>query len=376
MSVRPFTSIPDEMNPEIMEDPSFDLDDRDMPGVHPPSVNTAGSAGMGSVTVGAGAIGSTLGRGRFAGVRQSVWERTGLASLPIFTSSPVKQSVPKEDPSSSNSIHPPILSHLPLPSPHPQTNYKHLYLIHRIMDRRIRSETDSQLSKPSPSIVDAISSIEAGGLPGHSEAIYALALVRHPMKFTISSSCADCSTGSTIFNDEAPLVPGMRPRAVVVSGRDWLLSGSRDKTLRLWQLDCPKPRVVKIFMGAHDASVLSFFASKVRVESQPPSQSNSPVKGSPIKSFLDRRKEKMVAVSGGSDGKICLWDLEGDGTADKVVQVHSDSVLCVKGDDERIVSCSKGQLLVSVENGIQLNMLRPYYKSPGYQYPRDIAGGW
>lgn len=337
MSIRPSTPMPDEMNPEIMEDPSFDLDDRDMPGAHP----TGAALGTHSLAAAAGGVGTALGRGRFAGVRQAVWERTGLASLPIFTSSPVKQTTSK-DASSHHTVEPPLLSHLPVPSVHPQANYKHLYLVHRLMNRRKRAEIDSSHTKPAPSIVDAISSIEAGGLPGHSEAIYALALVRHPMKFSINtSSCSDCFA-NTMTNDDTATTPGTKPRSMVVTGREWLLSGSRDKTLRLWQLDCPKPRVVKVFIGAHDGSVLSLFTTKIRYSPDTISQSGSPTKTSPLRSSAERSKEKVLAVSGGSDGKICVWDLEGDGTPVKEVRAHTNSVLCVKGDDQRIVSCSKG----------------------------------
>lgn len=111
-----------------------------------------------------------------------------------------------------------------------------------------------------------------------------------------------------------------------VSGRDWLLSGSRDRTLRLWQLDHPKPRVVKVFMGAHEGSILSAFVVKLKPASRD-----------------GVAKEKLMGITGGSDGKICTWDLEGDGTAEKEVMAHQNSVMCVKGDDERIVSCSKGK---------------------------------
>jgi WD40 repeat protein len=80
-----------------------------------------------------------------------------------------------------------------------------------------------------------------------------------------------------------------------------------------------------VFMGGHEGSVLSTFVVKL----------TSSENGTSI--------EKMVAISGGSDGKICRWDIEGDGRAEKDIMAHAGSVLCVKGDQERIVSCSKGQ---------------------------------
>jgi WD40 repeat protein len=202
----------------------------------------------------------------------------------------------------------------------PEVNYKHLYLTHRIISSRIRTPSNPTTGEGQrPLIVDAISSIEAGGLPGHSEAIYSLALFRHPLAFNLDiASCLTCDNGIS------------RGQDTEASGRDWLLSGSRDKTLRLWQLDHPKPRVVKVLMGGHTGSVLSTFVVKLS-------------KASAFDPASKERKEKILAVSGGSDGRICSWDIKGDGTPEKQVSAHTDSVLCVKGDTERIVSCSKGK---------------------------------
>ena len=283
--VTPINPIPEDLNPEFIDD---DLDDRDMPGLHPPTLNAV-----------------TAIRGGFAGVRQSVWERTGLGSLPIFNPSvkrAIETKVEKQE-------EPPISSHLPSIDSNPQVNYKHLYLSRRIISNRLRGE------EVRPMIVDAITSIESGGLSGHTEAIYSLALFRHALTFNIGTPKP---TYSFLQDSE-------RAGILEVGGRDWLLSGSRDKTLRLWSLDTPKPKVVKVFTGGHDGSVLSTFVVKL-------SSSESGVS-----------TEKMVAISGGSDGKICRWDIEGDGKAEKQITAHAGSVLCVKGDQERIVSCSKGQ---------------------------------
>ena len=281
----PINPIPEDLNPEFIDD---DLDDRDMPGLHPPTLNAV-----------------TAIRGGFAGVRQSVWERTGLGSLPIFNPS-VKRAI---DTKVEKQEEPPISSHLPSTSSISQVNYKHLYLSRRIISNRIRKD------EVRPMIVDAITSIESGGLSGHTEAIYSLSLFRHNLTFNIGTPKP---TYSFLQDSE-------RAGTLEVGGRDWLLSGSRDKTLRLWSLDTPKPKVVKVFVGGHDGSVLSTFVVKLS------SSGNG------------TRTEKMVAISGGSDGKICRWDIEGDGKAEKEVVAHTGSVLCVKGDQERIVSCSKGQ---------------------------------
>ena len=46
-------------------------------------------------------------------------------------------------------------------------------------------------------------------------------------------------------------------------------------------------------------------------------------------------------ASGGSDRRVVVWDLRKDKLV-KVVVDHEDSVLCVRFDEERLVSCSKG----------------------------------
>lgn len=133
-----------------------------------------------------------------------------------------------------------------------------------------------------------------------------------------------------------------------VSGRDWLLSASRDHTLRLWQLSSPKPRVVKIYHGGHIGSVLCLSVTSVAPESSRPRRESGPA-GSPSRSRRQSRPgsgegKRLMAVSGGSDGRLCLWDVEhGDGKPEKMIEAHTDSVLCVRADDERVVSSSKGR---------------------------------
>jgi WD40 repeat protein len=47
-------------------------------------------------------------------------------------------------------------------------------------------------------------------------------------------------------------------------------------------------------------------------------------------------------ASGGSDRRVAVWDLEED-TLVRVICDHEDSVLCVRFDEQRLVSCSKGK---------------------------------
>jgi len=271
-----------------------------------------------------------------AALRRSVWERSG-SGLPTYSSSSSTQpqGAPEFDTSAFQEA--PVPSSLPVPTPTPTANLKHLHIVHRILSRRMRSPQtplhcrkigDRRSKRMRSRTVDARSSIEAGGLPGHSETIYSLKMIRHRMSITMTQARPDCrhrppdgpfQTMMTLTG----ISPGPADAPVIVSGRDWLLSGSRDRTLRLWQMACPEPKVVKVFHGGHTGSVLSHFVVKL-----------------PDK---DGKAERVMAVSGGSDGKICLWDVEhGDGSPEKVVKAHHDSVLCVAGDDERIVSCSKG----------------------------------
>ncbi|EIW72921.1 hypothetical protein TREMEDRAFT_59082 [Tremella mesenterica DSM 1558] len=318
------------------------------------------------------------------GMRRSVWERSS-STLPTHIR--YQSSRPAPVPSTMGHDHssldePPILSHLPLPAPHPQVNFKHLHLVHDILSRRMRGLSPLQLSSLDPTprgrigrprvpaklSLDAITSIEAGGLPGHSECVYALELIHRPMKISLAQVCGDStvppppspfdgfmnltsSRGSRRASHPGFSSSSTQTQPVVVNGNEWLLTGSRDNTLRLWQLACTKPRVVKIFHGGHTGSVLAHCVVEVPIEENRRESGAVEFGPSPLKSYDSIGKQKdgktrIMAVSSGSDGKICLWDVEhGDGTPDLVCQAHEDSVLCVKGDDERVVSCSKDKTI-------------------------------
>ena len=94
------------------------------------------------------------------------------------------------------------------------------------------------------------------------------------------------------------------------TGRQTLFTGSRDKTVREWDLESRK--VSRVISGIHTSSVLSICAHN---------------------GFL---------ASSGSDGIVVVWDLESDKLV-KVISDHTDSVLCVRFDDNRMVTCSKGR---------------------------------
>ena len=323
----------------------------------------ASQGGMG----GGGGIAPVGGGGLFSPMRRYVWERSNPSwSSPAFTKRNKSTARPfgepprpRDPPPSSSALsNAPIESDMPTSENIPKVNYKHLYLVHRRLLRRMRDphfivkgqESASSLGKAGPSrfepvrpvVLDAISSIQAGGLPGHSDTIYSLSLVRHRMSVPVRVP-QDGSGMSGPFESLMTLTGLSRsppdeacPPDAIITGRDWLLSGSRDRTLRLWTLNGVRPKVVKIFHGGHEGSILSHCVLRTSDETEGTGGGH-------------RGRESLVAISGGSDGRVCLWDIEdGEGTPRVVVNAHSDSVLCVRGNTRHIVTCSKGELVAAV----------------------------
>jgi WD40 repeat protein len=134
---------------------------------------------------------------------------------------------------------------------------------------------------------------------GHSAAVYCLWLWTYP---------------AGLDNRSAPL--------------QVLFTGSKDRSVREW--DLRTDRVRRVVSGLHDSSVLSLcissdFAKSGEGEEGP--ESNPGGAG--------------LLVSGGSDRRVVVWDLGMDRLV-KVLQDHLDSVLCVRVDSGRLVTCSKG----------------------------------
>ncbi|CDM36717.1 hypothetical protein DTO013E5_2844 [Penicillium roqueforti] len=100
--------------------------------------------------------------------------------------------------------------------------------------------------------------------------------------------------------------------AIQFEGR-WLVSGSRDKTLRVWNLDTKRlwhPPLV-----GHIKSVLCL--------------------------QFDPRPEEDIIISGSSDKSVIIWKFS---TGEKIHQIedaHLDSVLNLKFDHRYLVTCSK-----------------------------------
>ena len=93
------------------------------------------------------------------------------------------------------------------------------------------------------------------------------------------------------------------------TGVQTLFTGSKDRTIREWNLTTGC--VERVIKGVHESSVLSLC-----------------VNGG-------------LVASGGSDRRVVVWDLRKDRLV-KMIMDHEDSVLCVRFDEERLVSCSKG----------------------------------
>lgn len=94
------------------------------------------------------------------------------------------------------------------------------------------------------------------------------------------------------------------------TGRQVLFTGSKDRTIREW--DIATHAVIRVFEKVHRGSVLSMCA------------------------------RNGLLVSGGSDCAVVVWDLE-TGKHMTPIRHHVDSILCVRLDGDRLVTCSKGE---------------------------------
>lgn len=268
---------------------------------------------------------------------------SGLPATTHTTASPLVPSARINNPTpglASASL--PIASHSHEPFPKPHVNYKHLYLLHRIVKQRFIS------GRQRPYILDSRTSSLNGGLEGHREGIYCLQILHEELVVPTSMPSAMVPPSPTRRPADAAVSSGTAAATGLTSvrstptveGRNWVLSGSRDKTIRLWDLDTL--RVVKIYQSdpslnqGHTNSVLTLHARTVPSTTDDGSSAG-------MSGRVSAAGKCVKMISGGSDGRLVIWDVL-TGKILGQIQAHErgESVLCVRFDEKRIVSCSKG----------------------------------
>lgn len=119
-----------------------------------------------------------------------------------------------------------------------------------------------------------------------------------------------------------------------------LVSGSRDRTLRIWDIDAQ--RLIRKPLEGHSGSVLCL--------------------------QFDDRKEEDIIISGSSDTHVILWRFSTGEMIKQLTNAHRESVLNLKFDDRFLVTCSKDKT-IKIWNRHEL---RPGHKD----YPvRGAPGG-
>ena len=96
-----------------------------------------------------------------------------------------------------------------------------------------------------------------------------------------------------------------------------LVSGSRDRTLRIWDIDAQ--RLVRKPLEGHTGSVLCL--------------------------QFDDRKEEDIIISGSSDTHVILWRFSTGEMIKQLTNAHKESVLNLKFDKRFLVTCSKDKTI-------------------------------
>lgn len=97
--------------------------------------------------------------------------------------------------------------------------------------------------------------------------------------------------------------------------KDYLVSGSRDKTIKIWNLKTE--RCERTLRGQHDQSVLC----------------------------LQFDQEQDIIVSGGSDSYVVIWRFSDGKVIRRMTDAHDESVLNLRFDDRFLVTCSKDKFI-------------------------------
>ena len=98
---------------------------------------------------------------------------------------------------------------------------------------------------------------------------------------------------------------------------NYLVSGSRDRSLRIWDLETQ--RLVRKPLIGHTASVLCL--------------------------QFDNRENEDIIISGSSDTDVILWQFSTGKMIKKIPKAHKESVLNLKFDSRFLVTCSKDKTI-------------------------------
>ena len=134
--------------------------------------------------------------------------------------------------------------------------------------------------------------------------------------------------------------------AIQFSGK-WLVSGSRDRTVRVWDLETKRLRYPPLL--GHEKSVLCL--------------------------QFDPSPSEDIIMSGSSDTSVILWRFSTGELIHRIPHAHDDSVLNVKYDKRYLVTCSK-DMVIKVWNRRDLLPTDPdypsVYKGANVTYPSYI----
>ncbi|KAI9375300.1 WD40-repeat-containing domain protein [Aspergillus egyptiacus] len=127
----------------------------------------------------------------------------------------------------------------------------------------------------------------------------------------------------------------------------WLVSGSRDKTVRVWDLDTK--RLWHRPLIGHSKSVLCL--------------------------QFDPKPSEDIIISGSSDKNVIIWRFSTGEKIHEIAPAHDDSVLNLRFDHRYLVTCSKDKL-IKIWNRRQLSPADKSYpiihRGPGVTYPSYI----
>ncbi|KAF2842079.1 WD40 repeat-like protein [Patellaria atrata CBS 101060] len=129
---------------------------------------------------------------------------------------------------------------------------------------------------------------------------------------------------------------------------NYLVSGSRDKTVRIWNLETQRLMVPPL--TGHKASVLCL--------------------------QFDERPEQDIVISGGSDNNVILWQFSTGKLIRTLTNAHTESVLNLRFDDRHLITCSKDKTIKVWNRNAILPTDEAYPKTtttPGTSFPPYIV---